>query len=137
MALIEKMNEDFMAAYKSGDMEKKNFLGLLRGEITKNTKTPDDKEVIAKCKSMVKKNDESMAKMSELGIEVVSSLTEKELQVLNEYIPAQMSESDIDAKVSEAVAAGAVNIGQIMGAFKGLDADMRLVKEKAEAALKA
>ena len=137
MTLIEKMNEDFMIAYKSGNMDKKNFLGFIRAEITKNTKTPDDKEVISKCKSMIKKNDESMAKMSENGIEAVSSLTEEELQILNEYIPAQMSESEIDSKIKETVDAGANNIGRIMGAFKGLEADMKVVKEKAEIVLGA
>ncbi len=130
--LIEKIVEDFTAAYKAKDMEKKDFLGLLRGELTKVTKTPDDKEVIAKCKSMLKKNDESMDKMKQMGIEVVSSLSDREIEILNSYIPAQMSEGEIEVKVKEAIDGGANNIGRIMGAFKGLEADMKFVKETAE-----
>lgn len=130
--LIEKINTDFMAAYKARDMETKDFLGLLRGELTKATKTPDDKEVVAKCKSMLKKNDESMDKMKQMGIEVVSSLSDREIEILNSYIPAQMSEREIEIKVKEAIDGGANNIGRIMGAFKGLEADMKFVKETAE-----
>ena len=130
--LIEKINTDFMAAYKARDMETKDFLGLLRGELTKATKTPDDKEVVAKCKSMLKKNDESMDKMKQMGIEVVSSLSDREIEILNSYIPAQMSEGEIEVKVKEAIDGGANNIGRIMGAFKGLEADMKFVKETAE-----
>lgn len=130
--LIEKINADFMAAYKAKDMETKDFLGLMRGELTKNTKTPDDKEVISKCKSMLKKNDESMEKMKQMGIDVVSSLSEREIEILNSYIPAQMSEGEIEFKVKEAIDGGANNIGRIMGAFKGLEADMKFVKETAE-----
>lgn len=124
--LIEKINSDFTAAYKAKEMEKKDFLGVLKGEVTRETKVPTDQQVIAKVKSMIKKNNESIETFK------VSSLTDVELEILNSYVPKQMSESEIDAKVSEAISSGADNIGKIMGSFKGLEADMKLVKERAE-----
>ena len=33
MLLKEKINKDFMEAFKNKEMDKKNFLGLLKGEI--------------------------------------------------------------------------------------------------------
>lgn len=124
--LIEKINSDFTTAYKAKEMEKKDFLGVLKGEVTRETKVPTDQQVIAKVKSMIKKNNESIETFK------VSSLTDVELEILNSYVPKQMSESEIDAKVSEAISGGADNIGKIMGSFKGLEADMKLVKERAE-----
>ena len=35
MSLIERISKDFMSAYKAKDMEKKNFLGVIKTEVTK------------------------------------------------------------------------------------------------------
>lgn len=134
--LIEKINQDFKDAYKSGKMEKKNFLGLVRGEATKQTKEPADADVVKVLKAF-EKSLTSTLEVSDLASLSPDWNENHELLLVKSYLPKQMSDSEIQSKVDEAIAAGASNIGQIMGAFKGLDADMRLVKEKADAALKA
>jgi len=80
MTLIEKISKDFTDAYKSKDMEKKNFLGVIKTEITKESKTPEDSYIVGKLKSMIK------------NAEATNSLSEYELSVINEYLPTQMSE---------------------------------------------
>jgi len=129
MTLIETISVDFIAAYKAKEMEKKDFLGVLRGEVTREDKTPSDEVVMAKIKSMLKKNIESFE------LTGVSSLNEMELNVLNSYLPSQMTEAEIDAKLKELIDGGANHIGRIMGGFKGLEADMKVVKTKADAIL--
>jgi len=136
MNLIEKINEDFKTSYKNKEFEKKDFLGLVRGEATKQSKEPADSEVV----KVLKAFEKSLTSVIEANAskDVQPGWNEKdELSIVQSYLPKQMSDSEIQSKVDEAIAAGASNIGQIMGAFKGLDADMRLVKEKADAALKA
>lgn len=136
MTLIEKLDSDFKEAYKSKQLERKDFLGLVRGEATKQSKTPSDAEVAKTLKAFEK----SLLSVIEANStkDVQPGWNEKdELSIVQSYLPKQMSDSEIQSKVDEAVAGGASNIGQIMGAFKGLDADMKLVKEKADAALKA
>ena len=59
------------------------------------------------------------------------------IEVFNSYFKEtlgsiKMSEGEIEIKVKEAIDGGANNIGRIMGAFKGLEADMKFVKETAE-----
>jgi uncharacterized protein YqeY len=71
MSLIEKINKDFMLAYKAKEMEKKDFLGVLKTEVTKESKTPEDEYVVAKIKSMIK------------NAEATNSLSEAELSVLD------------------------------------------------------
>lgn len=79
MSLIEKISKDFMSAYKDKDMGKKNFLGVIKTEVTKETKTPEDNYVVGKLKSMVK------------NAQSTNSLTEYELNIINDYLPTQMT----------------------------------------------
>lgn len=127
--LLEKINNDFVTAFKARDMEKKNFLGVLKGEVTRDNKEPNDSEVISKIESMLKNNNKSMEKSG------ISSLSDMELLTLESYLPKQMTEAEIDSKLKEVVNGGANNIGAIMAAFKGLPVDMKLVSEKAKQTL--
>jgi uncharacterized protein YqeY len=89
MSLIEKINKDFMLAYKAKEMEKKDFLGVLKTEVTKESKTPEDEYVVAKIKSMIK------------NAEATNSLSEAELSVLEVYLPAQLSEVELEVIINE------------------------------------
>lgn len=126
MNLIEKIKTAFADAYKAKDMDLKNVIGTIKGEIERTAKDPkniSDDEVTKSLKSMLKKHEEN------------PSLTEVEIEFINSILPKQMSEDEIDAKLKELVDGGANHIGQIMGGFKGLPADMKMVKQKAEAIL--
>ena len=80
MKLIERISNDFTEAYKAKDMDKKNFLGVIKTEVTKESKNPEDSYIISKLKSMIK------------NAEATNSLTDNELVIINEYLPTQMSE---------------------------------------------
>ena len=116
--MINKIHAQFKDAYKAQDMPRKDFLGVLIGEVTRASKTPSDQDVIAKIKSMLKNNQTSFE------LTGVSSLNDSELDILNSYLPKQMSDSEIDSIIDNAILSGASNIGQIMGAFKGMEVDM-------------
>lgn len=83
MKLIERINNNFTEAYKAKDMDKKNFLGVIKTEVTKESKTPEDSHIISKLKSMIK------------NAEATNSLTDNELSILNEYLPTQMTEETL------------------------------------------
>ena len=134
--LIEKINKDFIDAFKAKKMEKKNFLGLVKGDATKDSKEPSDEEVI----KVLKKFEKSL--MSVIDANASKDFPpqdwneEMELEVVQSYLPKQMTEQEIDAKLQELVDGGANHIGKIMGGFKGLEVDMKVVKEKADELLK-
>jgi len=132
--LIEKINKDFMDAYKAKDMDRKNFLGLVKGEVTKDSKEPSDKEVTKALKKFEKSLQSAIEANSTRDVQPGWNET-NELNIIQSYLPKQMSEEEIDAKLKEVVDGGASHIGQIMGAFKGLEVDMKLVKEKADTLL--
>tara|TARA_R110001592_G_scaffold327759_1_gene609079 strand:+ start:1674 stop:2075 length:402 start_codon:yes stop_codon:yes gene_type:complete len=83
MTLIEQINRDFIIAYKAKELIKKDFIGLLKSEVTKESKIPEDTYIISKIKSMIK------------NAEATNSLTEFELNILNEYLPNQLSEEEL------------------------------------------
>jgi len=126
MSLIEQIKTAFADAYKAKDMDLKNVIGTIKGEIERTAKDPkniSDDEVTKALKSMLKKHDEN------------PSLTDVEINFIDSILPRQMSEADVEAKLKELIDGGASHIGQIMGGFKGLNVDMRMVKEKADSML--
>lgn len=126
MTLIEKIKTAFMDAYKAKNLDLKNAIGTIKGEIERESKDPkniSDDEVSKELKKMLKKHAEN------------PSLTEMEITFIESILPKQMTEEEIDAKLRELVEGGANHIGKIMGAFKGLNVDMKIVKEKADSIL--
>jgi uncharacterized protein YqeY len=126
MSLIGKIKTAFADAYKAKDMELKNVIGTIKGEIERSAKDPkniSDDEVSKSLKSMLKKHADN------------PSLTDVEIEFIESILPKQMTEEEIDARLKELVDGGAGHIGQIMGGFKGMNADMKVVKEKADAIL--
>ena len=55
MELIKKINADFMTAYKEKKMDKKNFLGVIKGDVkNKFGDNASDSDVLAIVKKMEK-----------------------------------------------------------------------------------
>lgn len=124
MTLKEKINADFIEAFKAKNMAKKTFLGILKGEIQneegRGTVTTDESVLV-----IVKKMEKSLKTTN-----TPESLVE--LEFLNPYLPTLMGEDKIREILSEYKNNGLSNVGQMMGefnkSFKGL-ADNKLVSE--------
>lgn len=120
MTLKEKINADFMEAYKSKDMEKKNFLGVLKGAIqTQEGKQIEstDENVLKVIKAFEKGINETIESKTKIGEDVSQQLTEK--KYLEVYMPTLMSEDEIRGVVKEFLSRDGVNKNQgfLMGLF--------------------
>jgi uncharacterized protein YqeY len=120
MTLKEKINADFMEAYKSKDMEKKNFLGVLKGAIqTQEGKQIEstDENVLKVIKAFEKGINETIESKTKIGDDVSQQLLEK--QHLEVYMPALMSEQEIRGVVKEFLSRENItrNQGFLMGLF--------------------
>ena len=120
MTLKEKINADFMEAYKSKDMEKKNFLGVLKGAIqTQEGKQIEstDENVLKVIKAFEKGINETIESKTKIGEDVSQQLTEK--KYLEVYMPALMSDDEIRGVVKEFLSRDGVNKNQgfLMGLF--------------------
>ena len=103
MALIEKINEDFLVAYKAKEMSRKDFLGVLKTEVTKESKTPEDSYIVGKIKSMIK------------NAEATNSLSELELEILNGYLPQQLSEDTLTSTIKDFIERNGIKSPKEMG----------------------
>lgn len=128
--LRERINQDFMTAFKAKDTNKKNFLGVIKGEI-QNAElrgiSPSDENVIGILKKMEK---------SLIQTNTADALTE--LEYIAPYLPVMMSESLCLEKVAMMIGSGVTTMNQIMAEFnkhyKGL-VDNKMLSEVVKAAL--
>jgi uncharacterized protein YqeY len=123
--LKEKINTDYMAAFRSKNVIAKNLLSVIKGEIQTQEKnagieTLSDEEVTKILNKTVKSLKETQSKFP-------SEQTTQELAIVESYLPKQMTETEIVTKIQELVDAGASNLGEIMKAFASLPADRKLV----------
>jgi len=104
--------------------------------------TLDDSQVLSVLEKMIKQRKESVVQFQAGNRQDLVDLESAEITLLQGYMPAQLSETEIDALIVEAIAAtGAASIkdmGKVMGIIKGKAqgrADMAAVGAKIKARL--
>jgi uncharacterized protein YqeY len=133
--LTKQINADKIAAMKSGDKSRKDALTLVQAAIKQAEvdmrKELTEVEVIQILSKMVKQRMDSITQFAAAGRTELVAIEESEKAVITQYIPTQMSEEEIRAKVKEIVEWGD-NIGMAMGKAKTVfagKADMGLVSK--------
>lgn len=101
-----------------------------------------DADVVAVLARMRKQRRDSVAQFAEAGRTDLVAIEERELAVIEEFLPAALTESELTAKVAAAVAAAGAtamgDMGKVMAALKtdlAGRADMALVSRLVRAAL--
>ena len=133
--LKEKINSDYLKAFKERNAVTKSLLSVVKGEIQtleKNTGVDNlsDEEIIKILNKTVKSLNEtlkSLAPVDGKGEDIVQAVAE--LAILQCYLPKQMSKDEITQKIVELKESGVTNIGQIMKEFASLPVDRKIVSE--------
>ena len=126
MPLKDRITEDMKGAMRAGEKERLGTIRLVLAAIKQREVderiTLDDGQVLAVLEKMIKQRKESIAQFESGGRADLVAKEQAELAVLQVYLPAQMSDAEIDALIAEAVAAsGASSIkdmGKVMGIVK-------------------
>jgi len=83
----------------------------------------DDAAVVGVIEKMIKQRRESIAQFEKGARQDLADAEKAEVQVLSAYLPAQMSDAEIQREVEAAIAAsganGAKDMGKVMAALKG------------------
>lgn len=148
MALRERISAEMKEAMKAGDKLRVSTLRLLLSEI-KNAeiakrKELDDEGVLEVVSREVRKRRESIAEFEKAGREDLSSKERIEAQILEAYLPPQLSEEELAAIVDKALQeSGAVSLKEmgkvmalVMPQIKGR-AEGKTVNEMVRKALEA
>src|SRR5215468_1517723 len=109
MALREKLNDDIKNAMKAREQEKLAALRLMLAAVKQREVderiTLDDAGVIAVVEKMIKQRKDSIAQFEKAGRQDLADKEKDEIGVIEAYLPKQLSQSEIEAAVTEAVAA--------------------------------
>ena len=146
MSLRDKITEDMKTAMRSGDKERLGHIRMLQAAIKQREVderiTLDDAQVLSVVEKMVKQRREAIAQFETGGRADLVAKENAEIATLQGYLPAQLSEAEIDALIAEAIAqTGAASIkdmGKVMGVVKGKAAgkvDMGVVGGRIKARL--
>jgi len=127
MTLKEKINADFMTAFKSKNMVAKSILSVVKGEIqTVEKNIGSDNLSDAEVTKILTKTVKSLKETISMANDEKSKL---ELAIVEVYLPKQMSKEEVTAKVTELVNSGITQIGAIMKEFATLPVDKKMVSE--------
>lgn len=136
----ERILTDLISAMKSKDKERLAVLRMVKGamqleEINIKRELNDD-EVIRIISKQIKTRKDSITEFEKGNRNDLIDATNKEIEILNEYMPVQMTEEEISKVIDEVFAEirpeSPKDMGKIMGAISPLvkgKADMGLVNK--------
>jgi uncharacterized protein YqeY len=146
--LKDRITEDMKAAMRARETARLSTIRLLLAAIKQREvderKDLADADVLAILDKMIKQRKDSITQFDAGNRKDLADAERAEIIVLSAYMPAQLSDADIDAAIAAAVAStgavGAAGIGKVMAVLKGQlagRADMSAVSAKVKAALAA
>ena len=138
--LKQRITDDMKSAMKAKDKQALAALRMILGAIKQKEIDErielDDAQVMAVIQKMVKQRKDSITQFAEGGRDDLVEVEQAELGIINNYMPEQMSEAEVDGAVAKAIADSGADsmkdMGKLMGMLKGqLDgkADMGVVSQ--------
>ncbi len=126
MTLKARIQEDMKSAMRAGEKDKLANIRMVMAAIKQREVDErielDDAQVLSVIDKMVKQRRESITQFAAGGRADLVAKEEAELRLLSAYLPTPLTDSELDALISEAVTAtGAASIkdmGKVMAAIK-------------------
>lgn len=149
MALSEQVEKDLIAAMKAKEGLKLSTLRMMKAALKLKQvelgKPLDDAEAIAVLRTLVKQRRESIAQFRKGGRDDLAGKEEAEIGIVEAYLPAALSDEEIEAAVAAAISetssSGPKDLGRVMKStmakLAGKNVDGRRVSEKVRAKLGA
>ena len=146
MTLKERITEDMKAAMRAKDTEKLSTIRMLlaavkQKEVDERVEV-DDVMLVAIVDKLIKQRKDAMSQYTAAARQDLADKEAAEVVVLEAYLPARLSEAEIQAAVAAIVAElgakGPGDMGKVMGAVKAQlagKADMGLVSAAVKKAL--
>ena len=145
-ALKIRITDDVKTAMRSKDKERLGTLRLLTAaikqiEVDQRIELDDD-NIVAIIEKMLKQRKDSIEQFEKAGRNELAEIEIKEVAILKEFRPEQLSDADVDALIDEAISATGAeamkDMGKVMGILKPKlagKADMGAVSGKIKAKL--
>jgi uncharacterized protein YqeY len=132
-SLKERLSEDLKAAMRAGEKDKLAVLRLMSAAIKQkevDELTPearaagmDDAAVLAVIEKMIKQRKESIAQFEAGNRPDLVAKEQAEIAIIQPYLPAQLTEAELEAIIAAAIAetgaASVKDMGKVMAIVKG------------------
>jgi hypothetical protein len=147
-SLKERITEDMKSAMRAGEKERLGTIRMLQAAIKQREVderiTLDDGQVLSVIEKMLKQRKESIAQFEQGNRADLAAKEQSEIELLTVYLPAQLSDAEVDALIKAAIAStGAASVkdmGKVMAIVKAQAAgrtDMGAASARIKAALSA
>ena len=149
MPIVERVEKDLVAALRAQEALRLSVLRMMKAALMNKKvelgKAVDDQEALAVLRTLAKQRRESVEAFRRGGREDLAEKEEAEIKIVEAYLPAAVSDEEIDAAVVAAIAetgaSTAKDLGKAMKAamakLAGKNADGKRVSEKVRAKLGA
>lgn len=122
MSLRKRLDEDLKTAMKAKDEIRLSVIRMVRSSVKNKEielkKELDDQAIIEVVSTLVKQRRESLKMFKEAGRDDLVSKEERELELLLDFLPRQLSAEEIgelvDRAIAESGARGAADMGKVM-----------------------
>jgi uncharacterized protein len=126
MGLRERINEEIKVAMKAREAETLSTLRLLLSAVKQREVderiTLDDAGVVGVVEKMIKQRRDSIEQFEKAGRQELADKEKAEMALLQGYLPAQLSQAEIEAAIAGAIAASGAkspaDMGKVMGLVK-------------------
>ncbi len=126
MSLKQKITDDMKAAMRAKDTARLSAIRLLLAAIKQREVDErielSEADVVAIIEKMNKQRRDSISQYEAAGRQDLADVEKFEMSVLADYMPQQLSEAEVIAAVSEAIASvgatGPQDMGKVMGLLK-------------------
>jgi len=146
MTLKGQLQDDMKTAMKAGDKDRLKVVRLMRAAVNQIEVDQrielDDAAVLGVLNKMVKQRRDSINQFRDGGRDDLADVELAEIAVIENYLPEQMSDDELDAMIAKAIseigAASIRDMGKVMGAVKAKAegrADMAAVGAKVKSIL--
>jgi uncharacterized protein YqeY len=146
MSLKEQITEDMKAAMRAKETGKLSTIRLLTAAMKQKEVDErielNDTHILAIIEKMIKQRKDSISQFEAGGRQDLADIEKAEVAVLSTYMPAALSDAEVQSAVNAAIAetgaAGPQDMGKVMGVLKAKlagRADMTAVSGLVKAAL--
>lgn len=144
--LKSRITEDMKAAMRAREKERLGVIRLILAAIKQREVDErielDDTQVLAVLDKMIKQRRDSIEQYSNAGRDELAAKEQAEVEIIQQYMPAELSDAELEKLIQECVAAvnasGMQDMGKIMAELKPKvqgRADMGKVSQKVKAAI--
>jgi uncharacterized protein YqeY len=123
-ALKARVTNDMKLAMKAKDKAALKAVRMILGAIKQREVDErielDDAQVLSVIQKMVKQRKDSISQFKDAGRTDLVDVEEAELVIINNYMPAQLSEEEVSVAVDKAIADSGASSMQDMGKLMGL-----------------